>query len=108
MELFCSDSFGVCGTGLSKDVVIIGGHINWQNKLKELFPGWKYIAPDAYKTVDGSMLENKDKVYFYTEYINHVSYYKFIAAVRDKKIPFGYIGSNNIDKVVRQVYEDLK
>ena len=40
-----------------KDVVIIGGHINWQNKLKELFPGWKYIAPDAYKTVDGSMLE---------------------------------------------------
>ena len=46
--------------------------------------------------------------YFYADYINHVSYYKFIAVVRDKKIPFGYIGSNNIDKVVRQVYEDLK
>lgn len=91
-----------------KNIVIIGGHINWQNKLKELFPGWKYVSTGAYKTVDGAMLENKDRVYFYTDYISHVSYYKFIAAVRERKIPFGYIGSYNVDRVIRQVYEDLK
>ena len=90
-----------------KKIVIIGGHINWQNKLKELFPNWKFISVNAYKTVDGAMLENKDKVYFYTDYISHVSYYKFIAAVRERKIPFGYIGTYNIDKAVRQIYQDL-
>ena len=89
-----------------KKIVIIGGHINWQNKLKELFPNWKFISVNAYKTVDGAMLENKDKVYFYTDYISHVSYYKFIAAVRERKIPFGYIGTYNIDKAVRQIYQD--
>ena len=91
-----------------KNVVIIGGHVNWQNKLKEMFPDWKYVSLTSFKTVDGSMLENKDKVYFYTDYISHTSYYKFIAAVRERKIPFGYIGSYNLDKVVRQIYKDLK
>lgn len=90
-----------------KNVVIIGGHVNWQNKLKDMFPNWKYVSLTAYKTVDGAMLENKDKVYFYTDYISHVSYYKFIAAVRERKIPFGYIGSYNIDKVIKQIYDDL-
>ncbi len=71
-----------------KNVVIIGGHINWQNKLKELFPNWKYVALTAYRIVDGAMLENKDKVYFYTGYISHVSNCKFIAAVRESTIPF--------------------
>jgi hypothetical protein len=36
-----------------------------------------------------------------------VSYYKFIAAVRERRIPFGYIGSYNIDKVIKQIYDDL-
>ncbi|WP_026658872.1 hypothetical protein [Butyrivibrio sp. AC2005] len=90
-----------------KNVVIIGGHVSWQNKLKALFPNWMFIAPDAYKTVDGKMLENKDMVYFYTDYINHISYKKFIAAVRERKIPFGYLGSNNVDNVVNQIYGDL-
>ncbi len=90
-----------------KNVVIIGGHVNWQNKLKALFPNWMFIAPDAYKTVDGKMLENKDMVYFYTDYINHISYKKFIAAVRERKISFGYLGSNNVDNVVNQIYGDL-
>ena len=48
-----------------------------------------------------------DMVYFFTDYISHVSYNKFIAAVREKKIPFGYIGSVNIDSVINQVYKDL-
>ena len=34
-----------------KKIVIIGGHINWQNKLKQMFPEWIFVHPDAYKTV---------------------------------------------------------
>lgn len=39
--------------------------------------------------------------------MNHISYVKFIAAVRERKIPFGYLGSVNIETVVKQIYEDL-
>ena len=53
------------------------------------------------------MLENREHVYFFTDYLNHVTYVKFVAMVREKKIPFGYLGSVNLDSVVRRVYGDL-
>ena len=90
----------------SKKIVIIGGHENWQNKLKQLFPDWMFVHPDAFKNVTGAMLEEKERVYFFTDYINHTSYKKFINIIREKEIPFGYIGSRNVDNVIRQVYED--
>ena len=90
-----------------KDVVVIGGHVNWVQKLKQLFPNWLFIQPDTYKVVDGRMLENREHVYFFTDYLNHVTYVKFVAVVREKKIPFGYLGSVNLDSVVRRVYGDL-
>ena len=90
-----------------KKIVIIGGHINWQNKLKQMFPEWIFVHPDAYKTVNAGMLEDKEKVYFFTDYINHISYKKFIAIARERNIPFGYIGSRNIDSVAAQIYQEM-
>ncbi|MCM1119652.1 MAG: hypothetical protein NC543_09865 [bacterium] len=90
-----------------KAVVIIGGHVNWLQKLRRLFPEWLFIHPSTYRTVDGKVLENRERVYFFTDYLNHVSYVKFIAALREKRIPFGYLGSVNVENVVRRVYEDL-
>lgn len=90
---------------VEKQIVIIGGHVTWVNKLKKLFPEWKYIDTNAYKTVDGKMLDGKDMVYFFTDYMNHISYTKFIAAVRELKIPFGYLAGTNIENTVRQIYD---
>jgi hypothetical protein len=90
-----------------RKIVIIGGHVNWQNKLKQMFPKWLFVHPDAYRTVSAGMLEDKEKVYFFTEYISHISYKKFVAIVREKNIPFGYIGSRNIDSVVAQIYHEM-
>ena len=90
-----------------KKVVIIGGHINWQNKLKQIFPKWFFVHTDAYKTVNAGMLEGREKVYFFTDYINHISYKKFIAIVRERNIPFGYIGNHNINNVISQIYQEM-
>jgi hypothetical protein len=90
-----------------KKIVIIGGHINWINKLKKQFPEWLMILPEAFKTVDGKMLVGKDRVYFFTDHISHVAYGKFIAAVRTQKIPFGYLSTMNMDQMIRQIYEDV-
>lgn len=91
----------------TRAVVIIGGHVNWIQKLKQLFPNWLFVHPDTYKTVDGKMLENREHVYFFTDYLNHVSYVKFVAVVREKGIPFGYLGCVNVESVIRRVFEDL-
>jgi hypothetical protein len=90
-----------------KNIAVIGGHVNWVNKLKQQFPNWMYVLPDAYKTVNGKMLEGKDKVYFFTDHISHVTYGKFIAEVRERKIPFGYIACQNMEQLIEQVYEDM-
>lgn len=90
-----------------KNIVIIGGHVNWINKLKKCFPKWLYVSVDSYKTVDGKILGGKERVYFYTDYISHTTYGKFISQVRERKIPFKYVGSQNIEKLIKQVYEDI-
>jgi hypothetical protein len=91
-----------------KKIVIIGGHVSWINKLKGIFPTWKYISPDAYKTVDGNMIEGSDRVYFFTDYLNHVTYGKFITIVREKGIPFDYLGNINMERLIRQIYADMQ
>lgn len=90
-----------------KSIVIIGGHINWINKMKKEFPEWMFVSVDNFKTVDRSLLDGKEMVYFYTDYISHTAYGKFIAALRENKIRFGYLGSLNIDSVVKRIYDDV-
>ena len=50
------------------------------------------INPDVYKAVDGKMLENRERVYFFTDYLKHVSYVKFFAVVREKGFCLGILG----------------
>lgn len=91
-----------------KAYVIIGGHVNWVNKLKSEFPKWTFILPSAYKTVDADGLDNKDKIFFFTDHISHVAYGKFVAIARERKIPFSYLHGVNMEQIIKQVYESGK
>lgn len=91
-----------------KKVIIIGGHTNWIQKMKDMFPDWTYINFKSTTTIDDNILNNADHVYFFTDFIKHNVYYRFINIVRDKKIPFGYISSINIDKCLKQMSDDMK
>lgn len=90
-----------------KNIVIIGGYINWINKLRKEFPNWMFVSIDSFKMVDGKILNGKEKVYFYTDYISHKIYVKYVKYLREQRIPFGYIGNQNLEKLVKQVYEDV-
>ena len=92
----------------ARDIVIVGGHTNWINKLKSMFPKWLYASADSYKTIDGPMLDNKEKVYFFTNHISHSNYNKFIAAVRERNMPFGYLANVNLESLIRQIYEEME
>ncbi len=90
-----------------KKIMLVGGHTNWLNKLKKEFPDWIYIPAEISTVCDGKMLENLDKLYFFTDHLSHGTYGKYVAMAREKKIPFGYVKNINLEMIIRQVYEDL-
>ena len=57
--------------------------------------------------VNGKALENRDKVYFFTDHMNHVAYEKYIKECRERKLDFGYLATVNLNQVIHQVYEDF-
>lgn len=89
-----------------KAFVIVGGHVNWVNKLKTEFPKWSYVLPSAYKTVNASSLENKDMIFFFTDHISHVAHDKVIGIARERKIPFSYLHGVNMEQIIGQIYEN--
>lgn len=85
------------------NIIIIGGHSNWVAKMKELFPKWKYVDIKASAASDTKIIDNCDKVYFFTDCLSHTTYYKYIGALRKRLIPFGYIHSVNINSSLIQI-----
>lgn len=89
-----------------KNYVIIGGHDNWIKKIKNEFPNWTCILPNQSRTVDTKVLENSEKVFFFTDHLDHSTYNKYINVLREQKIPFSYLHGVNLDQIVRQIYDN--
>lgn len=92
----------------SKKYVIIGGHVSWVDKLKAEFPGWIYILPGTFKTVDAHSLDHKDMIFFFTDYISYAVYGKFIGIAKERKLPFSYLHGVNMAHIVRRIYDSAK
>lgn len=91
----------------AKKIIIIGGHTNWSSKLKNKFPGWVFISPQVSGTLDERILEKADYIYFFTDFISHSTYQKYLRLIRDRNLAFGYIHSVHIPTNIRQIYGDL-
>lgn len=91
-----------------RDYVIIGGHVNWINKLKAEFPKWTCILPGQHTAMNLDSLINKEQIFFFTDHISHTAYGKCIGIARDHGIPFSYLHGVNMEQVIRQIYEGGK
>ena len=89
-------------------IIIVGGHSNWLSKMKKEFPDWIFIDPKASGTIDVSIVDKADYVYFFTDTISHSKYHQFMNAIRERKINFGYIHGVNIEKNIRDIYVDFE
>lgn len=89
----------------SKKGIIIGGHQNWHNQLKE------YITYDCVLEANQHLLnhiEEYDVVLFKTSYLNHPTYLKVIEKVRRKTPIFGYIKHNNVKLCIEEIEKLIK
>jgi len=74
-----------------KKLVVIGGHIEWRNKLKAKHPN--IIVVDGHSAgSDFGMLANADMVLLNVSNMSHSVYYKAIDILRGNKIRFDYLG----------------
>ncbi len=93
-------------------VLVIGGHVNWQNKLKEIYPEFSYIASDNVNFSVG-MLKTADLVFFNILHCSHTLYYKVKENInwgRDKseyKDRLVYVNSNSLEDFTLCLKEKL-
>lgn len=90
-----------------KKIIVVGGHDHWTRRMKSLFPKWKFVNFRSTTTIDSNIAINAEYVFFFTDFVKHNVYYRFINIVRDKQVPFGYISSSNIEKCIKQMVKEI-
>ena len=74
-----------------KKIVVVGGHVNWQNKMKTAYPDM-IILDGHLANVDIAMFKDADLVLFNTANMSHTLYYKLIDAFRSNNVEYDYLG----------------
>lgn len=84
--------------------IIIGGHSNWQNKIKEYLPSWKIVRAGV-NNLDADIILNCETVIFNAGHLNHSLYYKVIDMVRNNNVHIGYVSSTNVECSLKEISE---
>jgi len=87
--------------------VIVGGTGKWQQKMKELLPTFTFLSADS-ENFDPSVLDEKDIIFFYTNYISHAIYYKVVNIARAKGIEIGYINAANEERALNAIKNRIR
>lgn len=82
--------------------ILVGGHPEWQSKMKEKLTQWKIIGAGI-NTMADDTIRNCELVIFNTGYLNHSLYYKIIEIIRNTEIKLGYISATNIDVALNEI-----
>ena len=76
----------------SYNILIMGGHQIWQNRLKEIYPYFTYVDSDNVN-FDINITRNADIIFFNTLHCSHTLYYKIKNNVNNGR-------TNNKEKIV--------
>ncbi|MTI67125.1 MAG: DUF2325 domain-containing protein [Firmicutes bacterium] len=92
--------------GKKIDGVIIGGHENWQRKMKSIFSNFKFIGgyEESFNT---KVLKDKDVIMFNTSYASHGVYYKLKEATKGINKKIVYINSKGFLSSLMEIREEL-
>ena len=96
------------------NIVIMGGHQIWQNRLKEIYPYFNYIDSDNVN-FDINITRNADIIFFNTLHCSHTLFYRIKNNVNNgrtnNKEKLVFVGSNNLGQfkeVVSRAITELK
>lgn len=82
-------------------VIIVGGHSNWQGKIKTFFKNAVCITADN-PNVSQDLVKNADYIICNTSVLKHSCYYRIMSLKRaDSHIL--YVGSNNVELCMKEL-----
>lgn len=85
-------------------IAIVGGHSNWQNKMKTTLKNAVFISADMYN-FDTKILHNVDHVFVNINYLGHALYYKTISSNCGK---LNFINEQNENIVLKKIEKIIK
>lgn len=85
--------------------IVIGGHRNWQKKMRQCLPDSQFVASD-HMNFDPAVLRNKKYIIVNTDILKHGIYYK-IMSERKKEQKVVYVHGNNVDRALQEIAEQL-
>lgn len=86
---------------LEQSVVLIGGHENWQQKIKTTFPKWKFVTAGQ-TSFSPDMISDKKYIICNTDILAHSVYYKVIANKTANQFLL-YTHGSNLDKFLMEL-----
>lgn len=89
-----------------KKVLVVGGHANWQNKLRDIFPDWQFVAAGQ-NSLDGDVIRGKEWIICNTNTLAHSCYYKVISE-KGKNQKLLYVRSSNIRRCIMELEAQLE
>lgn len=91
----------------NKKIALLGGHQNWINKMKQLFPNARFVNHNLVNT-DFSFLDNMDYVFFNTNYAIHPFYWRICNTMEKNDVPFFLLNKGvNINLSLQEIAECL-
>lgn len=91
-----------------RKVVLIGGNQNWIKRFQtDVFPNWMFIPPNMVNLSLDTINSTLDAVVFFTDTLDHTTYYRFTAAAREKKVKTYYLHGLNEKRVVADLYHQI-
>lgn len=89
----------------SKKVIIVGGHVDWKNKIKDKLPSVYFV--DRYSAFDDKAIKNADIVLYMTSFMNHPLYYGVRKKTKRFEIAEDYLVKQNTDLAILEIYDDI-
>lgn len=90
-----------------KKIIIIGGHVNLNNKFSLAYPDVSILRMDRIATCDAA-IKGADAILFKSNYIGHGLYRKTKTLAQKNNIPFGYIDNvNSVENMAKSIYLEL-
>lgn len=86
--------------------VLIGGHSNFQNKVRALLPDWAFYSSDD-KSVDDVLVRNAEVVVLFTSHCNHPLSAHALRLGRTYQLQLVYASKVNPAAFVQEVVEQL-
>lgn len=88
-----------------REIVVVGGHENWQRRIREQFPGWQYLSAEK-NNFDVRMIQNKSIIIINTLVLKHSCYYRLMAMRRPEQRVL-YVNENNLERFLEELGRQL-